>query len=49
MIRTTSRSVLASALLFSVASAQTITWGPVAPSVSPNDVSVTGAFVYAVN
>lgn len=49
MIRNSSRSLLVSALLACVASAQTITWGPVLPSVSPNDVSVTGAFVFAGN
>ncbi len=49
MLRTSSRSVLASTLLICAASAQTIAWGPVLPSVSPNDVSVQGAFVYAAN
>jgi len=49
MIRTSSRSLLATALLACAVSAQTINWGPVLPSVSPNDVSVTGAFVFAGN
>lgn len=49
MIRTSSRSLLATALLACAVSAQTISWGPVLPSVSPNDVSVTGAFVFAAN
>ena len=40
MLHTSSRSVLASTLLVCAASAQTLTWGPVLPSVSPNDVSV---------
>ena len=49
MIRTSSRLLVASALLACVASAQTISWGPVLPSVSPSDVSVAGAFVFAGN
>ncbi|MFY9345808.1 MAG: hypothetical protein WAT39_25175 [Planctomycetota bacterium] len=49
MIHTSARSLLASTFLIGAASAQTITWGPVLPSVSPNDVSVTGAFVFAGN
>lgn len=49
MLRTSSRSLVASTLLICAASAQTITWGPVLPSTSPNDVSVQGAFVYAAN
>jgi hypothetical protein len=49
MIRNSSRLLLVSALLACVASAQTITWGPVLPSVSPTDVSVAGAFVFAGN
>jgi len=49
MIRNFLRLLVASALLACVASAQTITWGPVLPSVSPNDVSVAGAFVFAGN
>ncbi len=42
-------SLLAVALAASAATAQTITWGPVLPSVSPNDVSVQGALVVARN
>lgn len=49
MLRNSSRSVFAAAVLLGAASAQTITWGPVLPSVAPTDVSVTGAFVYAAN
>ena len=49
MLRTSFRSVFAAAVLLGAASAQTINWGPVSPSVSPIDVSVTGALVYAVN
>jgi hypothetical protein len=49
MLRTSSRSVLVTTLLICTASAQTIAWGPVLPSTSPSDVSVQGAFVYAVN
>ncbi len=49
MLRNSSRSLVASTLLICAASAQTITWGPVLPSTSPNDVSVQGAFVYAAN
>ncbi len=47
--RNSAFSLLAGAVMATVASAQTITWGPVLPSVSPTDVSVTGAFVYAAN
>ncbi len=46
---TSSRSLVAAATLLGAASAQTIAWGPVSPSVAPSDVSVTGAFVYAAN
>jgi len=49
MLRTSFRSLFAAAVLLGAASAQTITWGPVFPSVSPSDVSITGAFVYAAN
>ncbi len=49
MHRTLPRSLFAAAALIGAASAQTITWGPVAPSISPNDVSISGAFVYAAN
>jgi hypothetical protein len=49
MIRTSVRSCIAAVALLGVASAQTITWGAVLPSVAPTDVSVTGALVYAVN
>ncbi len=49
MHRTSSHSLLVAATLLGAATAQTITWGPVAPSVSPTDVSVAGALVYAVN
>lgn len=49
MLRTSTRTLLASALLVGAASAQTINWGPVLPSTSPTDVSVTGAFVFAGN
>ncbi len=49
MLSNASRSILASSLVLCAASAQTITWGPVLPSTSPNDVSVQGAFVYAAN
>ena len=49
MIRTSFRPCIAAVALLGVASAQTITWGPVLPSVAPTDVSVTGALVYAVN
>ena len=49
MLRTSFRSVFTAAVLLGAASAQTINWGPVSPSVSPIDVSVTGALVYAVN
>lgn len=42
-------SLLAVALAASAATAQTITWGPVLPSTSPNDVSVQGALVVARN
>src|SRR5262245_49388567 len=49
MLRTPSRSFLVNALLLGAASAQTITWGPVLPSISPTAVSVQGAFVFAGN
>ncbi|MEQ1632514.1 MAG: hypothetical protein ABL997_09085 [Planctomycetota bacterium] len=49
MLRNSSRSLLAAVTLLSAASAQTINWGPVAPSVAPTDVSVAGALVYAAN
>jgi hypothetical protein len=49
MLRTPFRSVFAAAVLLGAASAQTINWGPASPSVSPSDVSVAGALVYAVN
>lgn len=41
--------LLVAASLACAASAQTITWGPVLPSTSPNDVSVQGALVVARN
>ena len=43
------RSLLAGALLASVASAQIITWGPVSNSTSPSDVSISGSPVFAAN
>ncbi len=49
MSSTAPRSVLVAAALACVATAQTITWGPVLPSVAPTDVSVEGAFVFAAN
>ena len=49
MLRTSSYSLLASAILVCAASAQTITWGPVLPSVAPTDVSTNGALVFAGN
>lgn len=49
MFRTSHVSILASALLVCSASAQTITWGPVLPSVAPTDVSLEGSFVFAGN
>lgn len=49
MLANSSRVVLAGAVLIGSISAQTITWGPVLPSTSPTDVSVTGAFVVAKN
>jgi hypothetical protein len=49
MFRTSHHSLLASALLVCTASAQTITWGPVLPSVAPSDVSLNGSFVFAGN
>ena len=49
MIATASRSLLASSLLLGLATAQTITWGPVQPSVAVTDVSVQGALVFAGN
>jgi hypothetical protein len=48
MIRTSSR-VLAGCLFLGAATAQTINWGPVQPSVAPTDVSVQGALVFAGN
>lgn len=48
-LRTSSCSVLVGLLLASAAGAQTITWGPVLPSVAPADVSVNGALVFAGN
>ncbi|MBL8729415.1 MAG: hypothetical protein JNM25_13335 [Planctomycetes bacterium] len=42
-------SLLAGALLVGAASAQTIVWGPVLPSVAPTDVSLHGALVFAGN
>ncbi len=49
MPATSSRSLLASALLACAVSAQTINWGPVQPSLAPTDVSVVGALVFAGN
>lgn len=49
MTSTSCRLTFVSALLACAASAQTITWGPVLPSTSPNDVNVQGAFVFAGN
>jgi len=49
MRHTVARCFLASAMLACVASAQTITWGPVLPSLVPGDVSVNGLLVFAGN
>ncbi|HEX5051964.1 MAG TPA: hypothetical protein VFZ65_09345 [Planctomycetota bacterium] len=49
MLRTCSRSLLAGTILVGAAAAQTITWGPVAQSLAPSDVSVQGALVFAGN
>lgn len=46
---TSACSLFTAAILASVASAQTITWGPVLPSVAPGDVSINGALVFAGN
>ena len=43
------RSLLVGTLLTGVVSAQTITWGPVEDSVSPLDVRIDGALVFAGN
>ncbi|MBL9078641.1 MAG: hypothetical protein JNL08_14115 [Planctomycetes bacterium] len=43
------RTLFAAASLVSFASAQTITWGPVLPSVAASDVSVNGLLVFAGN
>ena len=43
------RILFASSTLLAAAGAQTITWGPVMPSLSPNDVSTNGALVFAGN
>ena len=42
-------SLLTGAALASTAAAQTITWGPVLPSVAPTDVSIDGGLVFAGN
>ena len=42
-------TLLPFALLAGVAGAQTITWGPVLPSLAPTDVSLHGALVFAGN
>lgn len=42
-------AVLTGAVLAGVAGAQTITWGPVFPSVAPTDVSSNGSLVFAGN
>lgn len=41
--------LLAGAILMGYADAQTISWGPVLPSIAPTDVSVHGALVFAGN
>lgn len=42
-------ALVAGAILADFVCAQTITWGPVLPSVAPTDVSVNGALVFAGN
>ncbi|MBX3465029.1 MAG: hypothetical protein KF830_17815 [Planctomycetes bacterium] len=49
MRHSASRVLFAAAALACSASAQTITWGPVLPSLAPSDVSINGALVYAGN
>ena len=48
-LRTATCSLLAGTILTGVTSAQTITWGPVLPSLAPTDVSVNGSLVFAGN
>jgi hypothetical protein len=49
MLRISLPALLAGVTMVGVASAQTITWGPVQPSVSPTDVSTNGLLVFAGN
>ncbi len=49
MTRTSLLSLTSAALLATVASAQTITWSPVLPTLAPTDVSLNGTLVVARN
>ena len=49
MNHSATRLLSASLVLAGIAGAQTITWGPVLPSVAPTDVSTNGSLVFAGN